>query len=62
MKDFGEHEFLDERTYEEIYRQVRECVDLCHRDGVIKDGARRRQGKCLGRVMPGAKTKFLCRA
>ncbi|KAL9191317.1 hypothetical protein ACHAXT_001023 [Thalassiosira profunda] len=37
LKDFGEHEFLDGKTYEEIYRQVRECVDLCHRDGVIKD-------------------------
>eukprot|EP00579_Thalassiosira_antarctica_P001816 CAMPEP_0201867902 /NCGR_PEP_ID=MMETSP0902-20130614/1988_1 /ASSEMBLY_ACC=CAM_ASM_000551 /TAXON_ID=420261 /ORGANISM="Thalassiosira antarctica, Strain CCMP982" /LENGTH=648 /DNA_ID=CAMNT_0048393167 /DNA_START=98 /DNA_END=2044 /DNA_ORIENTATION=- len=37
LKDFGEHESLDEKTYGEIYRQVRECVDLCHRDGVIKD-------------------------
>lgn len=37
LKDNGEHEFLDLKTYEEIYRQVRECVDLCHRDGVIKD-------------------------
>jgi len=37
MKDKGNHEFLDLKTYEEIYRQVRECVDLCHRDGVIKD-------------------------
>jgi 5'-nucleotidase len=37
LKDFGEHDVLDGKTYEEIYRQVRECVDLCHRDGVIKD-------------------------
>ena len=37
LKDKGEHEFLDFKTYAEIYRQVRECVDLCHRDGVIKD-------------------------
>jgi len=37
MKDKGEHEFLDYKTYAEIYRQVRESVDLCHRDGVIKD-------------------------
>lgn len=37
LKDNGEHEFLDLKTYEEVYRQVRECVDLCHRDGVIKD-------------------------
>lgn len=37
MKDRGEHEFLDFKTYEEIYRELRESVDLCHRDGVIKD-------------------------
>lgn len=37
MKDKGDFEFLDEKTYQEIYRHVRECVDLCHRDGVIKD-------------------------
>ena len=39
LKDKGEHEFLDLKTYDEIYRQVRECIDLCHRDGVIKDEA-----------------------
>ena len=37
LKDQGDSEFLDDKTYEEISRQVRECVDLCHRDGVIKD-------------------------
>ena len=39
LKDKGNLEdgVLDEKTYEEMYRQVRECVDLCHRDGVIKD-------------------------
>jgi 5'-nucleotidase len=37
LKDKGEYEFLDFKTYEEIYKQIRECVDLCHRDGVIKD-------------------------
>ncbi|KAL7432680.1 hypothetical protein ACHAXH_008482 [Discostella pseudostelligera] len=47
MKDFGEHEFLDVRTYEEIYRQIRECVDLCHRDGVIKDEVARDPTKYL---------------
>ncbi len=47
MKDFGEHEFLDGRTYEEIYRQIRECVDLCHRDGVIKDEVARDPTKYL---------------
>ena len=47
LKDFGEHDFLDGRTYEEIYRQVRECVDLCHRDGVIKDEVARDPGRYL---------------
>jgi 5'-nucleotidase len=37
LKDKGEHEFLDFKTYEEMYKHIRECVDLCHRDGVIKD-------------------------
>jgi HAD superfamily 5'-nucleotidase-like hydrolase len=37
MKDNDEHEILDFKTYDEIYRDVRACVDLCHRDGVIKD-------------------------
>ena len=37
LKDKGNHEFLDFKTYEEMYMNVRECVDLCHRDGVIKD-------------------------
>lgn len=37
MKDKGEHEVLDYKTYDEIYKDLRECVDLCHRDGVIKD-------------------------
>jgi hypothetical protein len=37
MKDNRDHESLDFKTNEEMYRGVRECVDLCHRDGVIKD-------------------------
>ena len=47
LKDKGEYEFLDYKTYEEIYRQVRECVDLCHRDGVIKDEVARNPEKYL---------------
>lgn len=47
LKDKGEHEFLDYKTYEELYRQVRECVDLCHRDGVIKDQVARDPAKYL---------------
>jgi 5'-nucleotidase len=41
LKDKGEHEVLDYKTYEEIYKQIRECVDLCHRDGVIKNEVHR---------------------
>lgn len=37
LKDNAEYDVLDFKTYEEIYRDIRECVDLCHRDGVIKD-------------------------
>ena len=37
MKDNDEYDILDYKTYEEIYKDIRHCVDLCHRDGVIKD-------------------------
>lgn len=47
MKDNGESEFLDFKTYGEIYRQIRESVDLCHRDGVIKDEVARNPEKYL---------------
>jgi len=47
LKDKGEHEVLDLKTYEEIFRQLRECVDLCHRDGVIKDEAARNPEKYI---------------
>lgn len=47
MKDSGEHEFLDFRTYGEVYKNIRESVDLCHRDGVIKDEVAREPEKYL---------------
>jgi HAD superfamily 5'-nucleotidase-like hydrolase len=31
------NELLIDKTYEQLYKDVRTCVDLCHRDGVIKD-------------------------
>jgi HAD superfamily 5'-nucleotidase-like hydrolase len=37
LKDKGGYEFMDFKTYSEIYLHIRESVDLCHRDGVIKD-------------------------
>ncbi|KAG7346317.1 HAD superfamily hydrolase [Nitzschia inconspicua] len=37
LKDHGDYDFLDFKTYGEIYRDIRQSVDLCHRDGVIKD-------------------------
>ncbi|CAN0201842.1 unnamed protein product [Scytosiphon promiscuus] len=36
LKDNG-NEFLAGKSYERLFRDVRKCVDLCHRDGVIKD-------------------------
>ena len=47
LKDQGGYEELDMRTYEELYRHVRECVDLCHRDGVIKDEVHRNPSKYI---------------
>lgn len=47
MKDDGEYDFLDIKTYEDLYRDVRECVDLCHRDGVIKDEVARNPEKYI---------------
>ena len=47
LKDEGKYEFLDFKTYEEIYRQIRESVDLCHRDGVIKDEVARNPEKYI---------------
>ena len=47
LKDQGEHEELDMRTYEEMYRHIRECVDLCHRDGVIKNEVHRDPAKYI---------------
>jgi HAD superfamily 5'-nucleotidase-like hydrolase len=47
LKDQGEHDALDFKTYEEMYKHVRECVDLCHRDGVIKDEVAREPDKYI---------------
>jgi len=47
MKDNGEYDFLDMKTYAEIYKELRECVDLCHRDGVIKDEVARNPEKYI---------------
>lgn len=47
LKDHGEHEFLDYKTYSELYRHIRESVDLCHRDGVIKDEVARNPEKYI---------------
>ena len=45
LKDNSEYSYLDSKTYEEMYRDSRACVDLCHRDGVIKDEVARNPGK-----------------
>ena len=30
-------EAVKHKSYDQIYKDIRNCVDLCHRDGVIKD-------------------------
>jgi len=47
MKDKGNFESLDFKTYDEMYKDVRACVDLCHRDGVIKDEVARNPEKYI---------------
>jgi 5'-nucleotidase len=45
LKDHGDSDFLDFKTYTEIYRDIRQSVDLCHRDGVIKNEVARNPEK-----------------
>jgi len=47
MKDNDEYDILDMKTYAEMYKELRECVDLCHRDGVIKDEVARNPEKYI---------------
>lgn len=47
LKDHGDFNFLDFMTYSELYRDVRQSVDLCHRDGVIKNEVARNPDKYL---------------
>ena len=35
------------KTYEQLYKDVRHCVDLCHRDGVIKDAVMKDPAKYI---------------
>lgn len=37
MKDKSGNKFLQTKSYAELYRDVRRSVDLCHRDGAIKN-------------------------
>ena len=39
LVDFKDNhsELLKSKSYADIYKDIRECVDMCHRDGVIKD-------------------------
>ena len=39
--------FLSKKTYEQLYRDIRHCVDLCHRDGAIKDAVMRDPSKYI---------------
>lgn len=39
MKDLNEHKdtIFRHKSYKEIYYDVRKAVDLCHRDGTLKE-------------------------
>ena len=39
--------FFADKTYESLYKDVRHCVDLCHRDGAIKDAVMRDPSKYI---------------
>jgi hypothetical protein len=36
-----------DKSYEQIYKDVRTCVDMCHRDGVIKDAVIKNPSKYI---------------
>ena len=42
MKDGGAHAALDGKSYMEIYKDIRAAVDLCHRDGTLKEAVAER--------------------
>jgi len=38
---------LQDRSYEQLYKDVRQSIDLCHRDGVIKDAVMKNPEKYI---------------
>ena len=40
-------DFLDDKTFEDMYRDVRMAVDLCHKDGIIKDSVMENPSKYI---------------
>ena len=49
LVDFKDNhpEILKDKTYEQLYKDVRHSVDLCHRDGVIKDSVMKNPKKFI---------------
>jgi len=47
LKDKGENELLNSKSYAAIYKDIRASVDLCHRDGVIKDEVAKNPSKYI---------------
>uniref|UniRef100_A0A7S2P8U0 5'-nucleotidase n=1 Tax=Leptocylindrus danicus TaxID=163516 RepID=A0A7S2P8U0_9STRA len=47
LKDSLGDGVLDGKTYADMYKDVRACIDLCHRDGVIKDEVARDPSKYI---------------
>lgn len=39
--------FFAKKSYQQIYSEIRHCVDLCHRDGAIKDAVMRDPAKYI---------------
>jgi hypothetical protein len=47
FKDNHPSEVLKGKTYEQLYKDVRHSVELCHRDGVIKDSVMKNPKKFI---------------
>ena len=39
-------DFIARKSYEQLFVDLRKCVDLCHRDGVIKDRVAEDPARC----------------
>ena len=54
LKDTLQHPVLNNKPYEDIYRDIRGAVDLCHRDGSLKTEVAANPSKFIQDVRPTA--------